>query len=344
MLNPNSTPTCGILYIDDEEKALKYFRMAFGQKFQVFTAASGADGLEILRKEARNIGIVISDQRMPGMSGAEFLSTVRDEYPHVVRILTTAYSDLESAIQAVNKGHIYQYVVKPWEIPELGMILQRAADYFLVISERNQLLALKMNTLQKIICGDRLKSLLLAARSWPEDRRSPFLRALGALIAGLPADGSAFLPKARGYQARDFDMTALIRDSFRSCELLLGSLDDAASLEPDDLQARLGEALGAGAVQVSGKDGAWTVDLDASVTREAALQNTFGALAARDLSPAAIGIVQALTKLSGEGGSLRVLQGGVPVAEFSPSATSESEEELMEALYGKYEAWDIQSL
>jgi len=89
MLNTNSNPV-GILYIDDEEKALKYFRMAFGQKYKVFTAASGPEGLETLRKEAASIGIVITDQRMPGMQGAEVLGQVRTEYPHIVRILTTA--------------------------------------------------------------------------------------------------------------------------------------------------------------------------------------------------------------------------------------------------------------
>src|SRR5882757_9521456 len=142
MLTHDSNPTCGILYIDDEEKALKYFRMAFSGKFKVFTASSGKEGIELLRREAKHIGIVLSDQRMPEMLGAEILGIVREEFPTIVRVLTTAYSDLESAIQAVNKGHIYQYVVKPWEIPDLGMVLQRAADYHQVLAERNELLAL----------------------------------------------------------------------------------------------------------------------------------------------------------------------------------------------------------
>src|SRR5690606_2127190 len=123
MLNQTPNSACGVLYIDDEEKALKYFRMAYSPDFKVFTASSGQEGIEILRRESKQIGVIISDQRMPEMVGAEVLEIARREFPMIVRILTTAYSDLDSAIQAVNKGHIYQYVVKPWDVDDLRMVL-----------------------------------------------------------------------------------------------------------------------------------------------------------------------------------------------------------------------------
>lgn len=151
----------GILFVDDEEKALKYFDMAFKEGYRIFIADKPAGGFEILSKSNLDIHIVISDQRMPEMQGVDFLSRVRALYPNKVRILTTAYSDLDSAIRSVNEGHIYQYVIKPWDIQEFEMVLKRAYDYARVINERDRLLGLKMLALQKIILSDRIKTLTI---------------------------------------------------------------------------------------------------------------------------------------------------------------------------------------
>jgi len=248
MLNENSGNRCGVLYIDDEEKALKYFKMAFSQKFEVFTAMSGKEGIETLRREAGRIGVVISDQRMPEMLGAEILGIARQEYPEIVRILTTAYSDLDSAIQAVNRGHIYQYVVKPWDLTELGMVLQRAADYFHVLSERNELMALKMSTLQRIVCSDRVKWLLLASRSWSDGEQANLRSGLSALIAAMPPE--IYLSVSRGGKGAqgDFDASALIQSEYhagsRILEMLAGGGGAGATSEScDHLDAVVGAKL-----------------------------------------------------------------------------------------------------
>lgn len=343
MLNTPPTPVCGILYIDDEEKALKYFRMAFGQKFQVFTAASGSEGVDLLRREAKHIGIVISDQRMPGMLGAEVLGVVREEFPQIVRILTTAYSDLESAIQAVNQGHIYQYVVKPWEIPDLGMVLQRAADYFLVTAERNELLALKMSTLQRIVCSDRLKGLLLAVRDWPEDQRADFLGALSALIKGLPSRAESVHSDSRSFQPRDFEIGVLIREGFQSSSQFLDAVrhGGASAGSVDSLGAALGLAVGE--FHATGENGRWTVDLAGSVSRTELGQALFGALLGREIPPACPVVFQTLMKLSRTKGSLAVRLHGDAVAEFDLSAPAPTPEEIIDALYEKISSWDIAS-
>jgi two-component system probable response regulator PhcQ len=338
MLNTHSNPV-GILYIDDEEKALKYFRMAFGQKYKVFTAASGPEGLDILRKEADAIGIVISDQRMPGMQGAEVLGQVRNEFPQIVRLLTTAYSDLESAIQAVNKGHIYQYVVKPWEIPDLGMILQRAADYFLVTTERNGLLRLKMTTLQRIVCSDRLKSLLLAIRSWPEDRQAPVRRALGALVAALPADGSLLPSETAAFRPQDFEAGNLVLAGYQNGVRLLDALGDAV-VDAGSLAARLERF---GPAQAGSEGGIWTLAFAEGVDREGLVRTLFGALAEREVSVEAAGVFQALVHLAAGGGSLQILAGGSVVAAFDTSARPLSAEEIIAALFQRYSEWDIAS-
>lgn len=343
MLNPTPNPVCGILYIDDEEKALKYFRMAFGQKYQVFTAASGAEGIDLLRREAKNIGIVISDQRMPGMLGAEVLGIVREEFPRIVRILTTAYSDLDSAIQAVNKGHIYQYVVKPWEIPDLGMVLQRAADYFLVLAERNELLSLKMSTLQRIVCSDRLKGLLLAIRNWPADQRADFLGALSALIKGLPSDPNSVQSGSQSFQARDFEIGALIRDGFQSSSAFLNAVQqtDLTAAGVESFASALGAA--AGESRATDESGRWTVDFTGSLDRAELERALFGVLLAREIPPASLAVFQTLMNLSRLKGALAVRLHEDSVVEFDLSAPASAPEEIIDALYERISKWDIAS-
>lgn len=160
MSNPDSQSLPGVLFVDDEDKARKYFEMAFKRHYRVFTAESGKRGLEVLQEEHANLSLVVSDQRMPEMLGVDFLTQVRQFYPDKIRILTTAYSDLESAIRSVNEGKIYQYVTKPWDLQDFQMVLKRAYDYHCILSERDHLMALKMSTLQRIIMADRLKMLV----------------------------------------------------------------------------------------------------------------------------------------------------------------------------------------
>jgi ActR/RegA family two-component response regulator len=235
MLNNDSTTKAGVLFVDDEEKALKYFRMAFAEAFEIHTALSAEEGLATLRAQAGKIAVVISDQRMPGTVGADFLAQVRSEYPNIIRILTTAYSDLNSAIRAVNRGHIYQYVTKPWDIQDLQGILRRAADYQHVLSERDQLLALKMSTLQRILCSDRLKWLLIHSRSLSERKQAAFRRALSAFVNAIPLPLNPAVSAGAGFKQRDFDIAALIQDEYSNatrCLDLINAWTTASSVDP----------------------------------------------------------------------------------------------------------------
>ena len=121
---------CTILYVDDEEKSLKYFTRAFGDKFNILSAANAADGYRLLEQHRDEIVLLITDQRMPGEKGVEFLERARRLHPEAIRILTTAYSDFDVAIEAVNSAAIHKYVTKPWDIPELEMILNQACEAF----------------------------------------------------------------------------------------------------------------------------------------------------------------------------------------------------------------------
>ena len=153
-----------ILYVDDEEKSLKYFRETFGEKFAVLTASNAEDGFRILKEHQQNMAILITDQRMPGEKGIQLLEKVRQLNPRTLRILVTAYSDLETAIESVNTGAIYKYITKPWDVPQLEVTLKRGLEFFIVQSERDSLLREKMSALYNVMLTDRILSLgILAA-------------------------------------------------------------------------------------------------------------------------------------------------------------------------------------
>jgi len=153
-----------VLYVDDEEKSLKYFAMAFGEHFRILTAASAQEGLKLVEQHGDDIGVIMTDQRMPGEKGVWLLERSRQLCPRTLRILATAYSDMDAAIAAVNAGSIYKYVTKPWDPVQLEETLKRALEFFIVQNERDQLLREKMSVLHNMMIADRIVSLgLLAA-------------------------------------------------------------------------------------------------------------------------------------------------------------------------------------
>ena len=153
-----------ILYVDDEEMSLKYFTRAFSDQFRIFTAPSAQEGLKILEAHSDDIGLLITDQRMPGETGVWLLERARQLRPRMIRVLATAYADMDAAIAAVNTGAIYKYVTKPWDPGQLEQTLKRGLEFFVVQHERDQLLLEKMSVLRNMMIADHIVSLgLLAA-------------------------------------------------------------------------------------------------------------------------------------------------------------------------------------
>jgi response regulator RpfG family c-di-GMP phosphodiesterase len=130
-----------ILYVDDEANNLIAFRAVYRTKYTIFTALSGLEGLDIMSEN--EIHIVITDQRMPNMTGVEFLEKVIEKYPEPIRILLTGYTDMSAIVDAVNKGSIFQYLNKPWDEKELEEIIEKAYDVYLkkieIINENKEL-------------------------------------------------------------------------------------------------------------------------------------------------------------------------------------------------------------
>ena len=137
-----------ILYVDDEEKSLKYFARAFEDQFRIFTAPTAQEGLKMLETHADEIGLLMTDQRMPGEKGVWLLERARQLRPRIIRVLATAFSDMDAAIAAVNTGAIYKYVHKPWDPPQLESTLKRGLEFFMVSRERDELLQERMSELR----------------------------------------------------------------------------------------------------------------------------------------------------------------------------------------------------
>jgi len=117
-----------VLYVDDEENNLISFKATFRLKYKVYTALSGSDAMKIV--EQHPIDIIITDQRMPQMTGVEFLEEVIKVNPEPMRILLTGYADMSAVVDAVNKGKIFHYLSKPWSEEELDETIQRAYELF----------------------------------------------------------------------------------------------------------------------------------------------------------------------------------------------------------------------
>ena len=124
-----------VLYVDDEENNLISFKATFRLKYDVFTAISGAKAIEIVRSNAMDV--IITDQRMPEMTGVEFLEEIIKIDPNPMRILLTGYTDMAAVVDAVNKGKIFHYLNKPWSEEELDQTIQRAYELY---AERKQIL------------------------------------------------------------------------------------------------------------------------------------------------------------------------------------------------------------
>ena len=126
-----------LLIVDDEKEILRSLTLTFMQDYEVFTTSSGIDALDIITQ--KDISLVLADQRMPAMTGVELLSKVFAINPNIIRIILTGYTDTTAIIDAINQGHIYQYITKPWDRQELRITIKRALESYEVALENQRL-------------------------------------------------------------------------------------------------------------------------------------------------------------------------------------------------------------
>ena len=126
-----------ILIVDDEASNLRALERLFRSEYEVMTAGSGADALSLL--EHHDMALLIADQRMPEMSGVELMQRTARLRPHMVRMLLTGYTDVDSLIEAINTGQVYRYITKPWNNDDLLQTVARALEHYETLKSRHNL-------------------------------------------------------------------------------------------------------------------------------------------------------------------------------------------------------------
>ncbi|MEM7194701.1 MAG: response regulator [Pseudomonadota bacterium] len=216
MVQSTNSADFAILFVDDEEMARKYFVRAYSADFYILTADCVDSAKEVLAKHSDEIGVLITDQRMPGDPGVVLLDYVRQRYPHIVRLLTTAYSDLDDAIKAVNSGEILRYIVKPWDIDSLRTELRNALRFFYLQNERDQLLREKLSVWQRMTEVNRVRDLLVMAGSMNHLHRP--LDAIRLMLMQVPVTVELFS------EERSLEMWGLMEDEVRNMLALSGTI------------------------------------------------------------------------------------------------------------------------
>jgi len=142
-----------ILVVDDENDNVEALERIFRLKYKVLKATSGLQALQILDQHPDPVALIITDQRMPEMTGVEFLSRTIEKFPDTVRILLTGYTDIDSVISAINSGQIYRYLTKPWDPVDLQATVDRAVERYALgveLKEKNAALAKALSELQTL--------------------------------------------------------------------------------------------------------------------------------------------------------------------------------------------------
>src|SRR5260370_32699325 len=129
---------CTLLVVDDEPYILTTLAALLAPDFHVITTDSGENAQQIFAQ--RSIDLVLTDQKMPGMSGVQLLEWVREVSPWTIRLLMTGFAELEDAVEAINRGKVYRYLFKPWRVDELIQVLREAAERFQLERENQRLL------------------------------------------------------------------------------------------------------------------------------------------------------------------------------------------------------------
>lgn len=200
MNNPAVTPEdppqaqARILFVDDEANILSSLRRLFRtQGYQVLTADSGAAGLQVL--ETDPVDLVISDMRMPHMDGAQFLEQVRRKWPDTIRILLTGYSDIQSILDAINRGEIYRYITKPWDDNDIVLLVRHALERHALEQEKRRLEAL---THQQ---NEELKALNASLEAKVEERTADLKSARDLLIDANAKLKTSFLTSIKVFSS-----------------------------------------------------------------------------------------------------------------------------------------------
>lgn len=196
-----------ILCVDDERNVLRALeRLLLDEPYEILTAPSGDEGLEVLRN-SESIQVVISDYRMPGMTGVEFLRAVCADWPDTVRIVLSGYADSGAIVSAINEGEIYKFVPKPWNDDELKVTISNAVDRYLLHKKNEELTcALRRSNEELKTLNENLERIVeertaeVIFRNKVLTRAQNILDALPVGVIGISTDGMIVLCNQRGIE------------------------------------------------------------------------------------------------------------------------------------------------
>ena len=228
-----------ILFVDDEERILRSLAMQFRRQYLVLTETDPRRALERLKSE--NVQIIVSDQRMPQMSGAELLAQAREIAPDTLRILLTGYSDLDAAVDALNSGGIFRYLSKPWDPQEMAFTLRQAAEIAVRQAQPSAPLAmLQPAPLTLLLLDDQPQTLevvaefcvagghrLLRAASLGEALALLNSQAVDVLVSDLQLAGEDCTPLLKSLAQAHPRLLSLVVTPFRDTQALLKLINEA---------------------------------------------------------------------------------------------------------------------
>lgn len=228
-----------ILFVDDEERILRSLAMQFRRDYEVLTESDPRRALERLKSEA--VDIIVSDQRMPQMSGAELLAQASEIAPNSLRILLTGYSDLDAAVEALNSGGIFRYLTKPWNPQEMAATLRQAAE--IAASQPSAPLAtdsVPSTALHVLLLDDHAETLatvdsfcrsgghrLLRARSLAEALQQLNDEPVDLLVSDLKLGGEETAPLLKSLAQARPQLLSLVVTPFQDTEALLKLINEA---------------------------------------------------------------------------------------------------------------------
>jgi signal transduction histidine kinase len=194
-----TTPRPTLVVVDDEPEVLRSLHDLFRLEYRVLTFERPAEALPALGAEPV-VDVIMSDQRMPEMTGVRFLEAARALHPDATRLLITGYADIKAVIDAINRGHIFRYVTKPWDADELAIVLRQAVEQHALIAEKNRLLRELKQSNARLVEADRLKGKFIEVAS--HELNTPVTVVLGLAELWKMTQGPNASPAERNWVDR----------------------------------------------------------------------------------------------------------------------------------------------
>jgi two-component system, sensor histidine kinase and response regulator len=223
-----------ILYVDDEESNLKGFKSIYFTDYTIYTASSGQEALEILSNHP--VHIIITDQKMPGMTGVQFLSNTLSKYPDPIRIILTGYSDIEVLMKAINECGIFRYITKPWNETEMNMTINQALDTYSLRKQNNELIKklTEANTTLEEKVKIRTQKIEDLISTVAHDLRAP-LNQIRAIVSLIQIDFPKMVPAQKNY-------IDLILQAANRLKLMINRILDLNAIEHRDVSVKIARA------------------------------------------------------------------------------------------------------